>query len=183
MDKLTNGSLIEIGYTGTSLLFRPGVLSIRRKIEHDCGTSRAIGYFLEPIIALAPFAKSDLNLTLTGITNDDIDPSVDILRTVSLPLLKRFGVDDSVVLKVNARGAPPLGGGEVNFQCPVVKALTPLQWGDPGMVKRIRGTVYSTRMSPQTANRVVDKARGLLNTFIPDVYIYCDHYKGAESGK
>lgn len=69
------------------------------------------------------------------------------------------------------------------FKCPNVKQLTPIDWTSAGKIKRIRGIVYSTRMSPQTANRVVDSARGLLNHFIPDVYIYTDHYKGAESGK
>ena len=85
--------------------------------------------------------------------------------------------------QIVARGAPPQGGGEVLFRCANVKQLTPIDWLDQGKVKRIRGIVYSTRMSPQTANRVVDSARGLLNHFIPDVYIYTDHYKGAESGK
>lgn len=30
---------------------------------------------------------------------------------------------------------------------------------------------------------VVDGCRGVLNAFIPDVFIYTDHFKGAESGK
>lgn len=38
-------------------------------------------------------------------------------------------------------------------------------------------------MAPQTGNRVVDKAREVLNNFIPDVYIFTDHYTGQESGK
>jgi RNA 3'-terminal phosphate cyclase-like protein len=85
--------------------------------------------------------------------------------------------------QIAKRGAPPLGGGEVVFRCPNVKQMPPIDWTDMGKIKRIRGIVYSTRMSPQTANRVVESARGLLNHFIPDVYIYTDHYKGEESGK
>jgi len=38
-------------------------------------------------------------------------------------------------------------------------------------------------MSPATNPRVIDKARGVLNDFIPDVYIYNEHLKGAQSGK
>jgi RNA 3'-terminal phosphate cyclase-like protein len=45
-------------------------------ITHDCGTSRAIGYFLEPLLCLCPFAKVNSKITLNGITNDDIDVSV-----------------------------------------------------------------------------------------------------------
>ena len=46
------------------------------KIYHVCVTSRAIGYFLEPLVVLAPFGKQPFNLTLTGITNDNIEISV-----------------------------------------------------------------------------------------------------------
>jgi RNA 3'-terminal phosphate cyclase-like protein len=39
------------------------------------------------------------------------------------------------------------------------------------------------KLSPQVINRVIESARSLLNEFIPDVYIYTDAAKGAESGK
>lgn len=45
------------------------------------------------------------------------------------------------------------------------------------------GVAYSTRVSPQTSNRIVDASRGLFNKLLPDVYIYSDHYKGSESGQ
>jgi RNA 3'-terminal phosphate cyclase-like protein len=67
------------------------------------------GYFLEPVMMIAPFAKLPLHLVLTGITNDDLDPSVDILRTTTLPLLKRCGLEDNLELKVTTEhtGARP----------------------------------------------------------------------------
>lgn len=37
-------------------------------------------------------SKTPFNLTLSGITNDDVDMSVDALKAVTLPLLRRFGV-------------------------------------------------------------------------------------------
>ena len=70
----------------------------------------------------------------------------------------------------------------VMFTCPVVRQLHAIQLTDPGFVKRIRGTAFTTRVSPTTANRVVDAVRGLCNKFIPDVYVYTDHYKGKEAG-
>lgn len=60
-----------------------------------------------------------------GITNDDKDLSVDTLRTTTLPLLKHFGVPtEELELKVQKRGAPPLGGGEVLLKVPIIQALT-----------------------------------------------------------
>ncbi|CAG8596410.1 8311_t:CDS:2, partial [Acaulospora morrowiae] len=108
---------------------------------------------------------------------------VDSVRTVTLPQLRRFGIEDGLELKISKRGSAPLGGGEVNFKCPNVKALKPMQFTDEGRIKRIRGIACCTRVSPQNANRMVDSARSILNRYIPDVYIYTDVYKGEESGK
>lgn len=47
----------------------------------------------------------------------------------------------------------------------------------------ILGRRYSTRVSPQFANRMVEAARSVLNRYIPDIYLYTDVYKGEESGK
>ncbi|KAG1456134.1 hypothetical protein G6F56_006903 [Rhizopus delemar] len=182
LEKVTNGSVIEISYTGTSVLYRPGAVEGGR-IQHDCGTERSISYYLEPMVALAPFSKKPFVLTLEGVTTDHIDPSVDIIRTVILPQLKRYGVDQNLELKITKRGAAPLGGGEVVFTCVPVRQLKPVQFVDEGRIKRVRGIAYCTRVSPQTANRLVESARSLLNRYIPDIYIYTDVYKGAESGK
>jgi len=66
----------------------------------------------------------------------------------------------------------------VDFTCPIVKALKPIQLIADSKVKRIRGIAYSARVSPQFANRMVDSAKGILTKFSGDVYIYTDHYKG-----
>lgn len=62
--------------TGTVVTYHPGLLKGGRKLKHDCGTQRSIGYFLEFLVCLAPFCKRPVHITLTGITNKDEDPSV-----------------------------------------------------------------------------------------------------------
>lgn len=181
LEKATNGSHIVISHTGTSVLFRPGQIYGGR-IDMDCPTSRAIGYFLEALVALAPFGKEQMTATLRGITMDNTDLGVDTLRTATLVNYRNFGVDEGVELKIAKRGAPPRGGGEVRFICPAVRAVKPLDFVDQGKIRRIRGISYATRVAPQTANRMVESARGELNKYIPDIYIYTDVYKGAESG-
>ena len=106
---------------GTAAYLRPGTITNGRKLQFDCGSSRAIGYYLEFLLCLAPFGKAPLHIFLSGITNDNQDPSVDIIRTVGLPVLKRFGVEDGLELKVIRRGLRPNGGGEIMFQCPHVR--------------------------------------------------------------
>jgi RNA 3'-terminal phosphate cyclase-like protein len=64
-----------------------------------------------------------------------------------------------------------------------VKQLKPIVLVEQTKVKRIRGLAYSTKVSPQMSNRMVDTSRKILTKYIPDVYIYTDSYKGANSGK
>uniref|UniRef100_S4RL79 RNA terminal phosphate cyclase-like 1 n=1 Tax=Petromyzon marinus TaxID=7757 RepID=S4RL79_PETMA len=42
---------------------------------------------------------------------------------------------------------------------------------------------FGTRVSPQVSNRLVEAARGVLNRFLPDIYIHTDHRKGAQAGR
>ncbi|XP_050967032.1 RNA 3'-terminal phosphate cyclase-like protein [Labeo rohita] len=183
LDKVTNGTRIEINQTGTVLFYQPGLL-YGGSVEHECHVQRSIGYYLEGLLMLAPFMKAPLRAVLKGVTNDPTDPSVDLLKLTAIPLMKQFGIDgDSLEIKVVKRGMAPAGGGEVLFTCPVRRSMKPIQLTEPGKIKRIRGTAFSVRVSPQMANRIVDSARSILNKFIPDIYIYTDHMKGASSGK
>jgi len=138
---------------------------------------------LEPIIILAPFAKKPLQLTIRGITTDDSDLSADLIRTVTLPHLQLFGISDGLELRIKKRGSSPLGGGEVQFLCPILKQLKTLNFVEPGKIKRIRGIAHAVRVNPQFSNRMIEASRSILNRYIPDIYIYSDVYKGEESGK
>lgn len=77
----------------------------------------------------------------------------------------------------------PNGGGEIIFKCPIRKQLRPIQFTEPGMVKRIRGTSYALRVSPAISNRMVDTAKGVMLKFLPDVYINTDQCRGKQSGR
>ncbi|RMC19469.1 hypothetical protein DUI87_04081 [Hirundo rustica rustica] len=162
IDKVTNGSRIEINQTGTTLYYQPGLLC-GGSLEHDCCPSRGIGYYLEGLLCLAPFMKHPLKIVLRGVTNDQVDPSVDVLKATALPLLKKFGIDgESLEIKVMNCGYKSHSDGED---------------------REAQKCRYSVRVSPQMANRMVESARGILNKFLPDIYIYTDHMKGVSSGK
>ena len=86
LEKVVNGCEVVINETGTALRYKPGIIVGGEGLVHDCGTSRAVGYFVQPLLVLAPFAKRALRVTLKGVTNGSDDVSVDVLRTVTLPL-------------------------------------------------------------------------------------------------
>lgn len=181
MDKLTNGTKIEVSETGTALVYIPGLL-VGGQCEHDCSNERSIGYFLEGIIPLAPFCKKPLKVLLSGVTNDKYDITVDTIKFVTIALMKKFGIDEGLDLKINKRGALPDGGGEIFFTCPVRRKLRPIQFIDQGKLKRIRGTAYCMKVAPSFVNRMVESSRGVVNKVLSDVYIYTDHAKGTQSG-
>jgi RNA 3'-terminal phosphate cyclase-like protein len=175
------GTRIEINETGTTLRFKPGIL-IGGRISHDCGLSRSIGWFIEGILPLAPFCKTALEITFSGITNDDLDLSADVLANVTIPLLKNFGIYN-VVFKIKKRGMPPKGGGIIEFTVPPVRSsLNSVYIVDEGLIKRVRGVAFCTRISPTILTRVVDSCRKVLNDYLPDVHIHTDHYKGSRDG-
>lgn len=121
-DKVTNGTVIELNETGTSLYFQPGLL-YGGVIEHECSLQRGIGnyfyifvychlsnnfylgYYLEALYMLGLFCKQPLTATLRGVTCNSIDPSVDLMKTSMLQTLKKFILDDEGLdLKICKRG-------------------------------------------------------------------------------
>ena len=108
---------------------------------------------------------------------------VDLIHKCMLPLFKHFMITEKLDMKIVHRGAPPNGGGQVVFTCPIVRHLRAASLLSVGRVKRVRGLSYALRMSPAMANRIVDGARSVLDKFLKDVYIFTDHHKGASSGK
>ncbi|XP_061957777.1 probable RNA 3'-terminal phosphate cyclase-like protein isoform X2 [Populus nigra] len=183
LEKISDDCVVKINETGTKFQYKPGIVMGGRHLVHDCGVSRAIGYFLEPLVVLGLFSKKPLSIRLKGITNDSKDPCVDTFRSATLPLLKQFGVpSEGLELKIESRGAPPHGGGEVLLSVPVIQSLTAVTWIDEGMVKRIRGVTFSTRVSSQFENTMIHAARGIFNHLLPDVHIFTDHKAGQQAG-
>lgn len=182
IEQLTNGSLIEISYTGTTIIYKPGLL-IGGTHTHTCPLTRGIGYFIEPVLLLAPFGKKATNITFHGITSSSTDLGVDTIRTAVFPVLQRFGIERSE-LRIVKRGAPPLGGGEVHLSMPhLILHPTTLHATYTPEISKIRGIAYSTRVSPASVNRIVEAAREVLRPTQCETFIYTDVARGDESGK
>ncbi|XP_050520976.1 RNA 3'-terminal phosphate cyclase-like protein [Daktulosphaira vitifoliae] len=182
VDKITNGTSLEVNETGTDLYFQPGLL-IGGSISHECCKLRGIGYYLELIFMVTPYCKKGIHITLKGVTNNEKDPSVDAFKTCALPILQRILLlATDVTMDIKKRGMEPDGGGEIYFSCEPVKYTKPIQLTEFGKIKKIRGTFFSLRVSPTIANRMVEKAKANMLKFIPDVYFTVDHPKGKLCG-
>lgn len=182
IELITSGTRIQI--TQNKIHFKPGTI-IGGEFTHACHLDRSISYYLEVLLSLAPFCKKPLQATLTGVTNDQIEPHVDALKASAIPLLKRFIGDvegTKLDIKVQSRGFKPEGGGRILFTCPLVRQLHPVQLVEAGKVKRVRGIAVAARVSPQMGNRLIETSKGMLLQFSQDVYIFSDHNKGKSSG-
>ena len=184
LDKLTNGSVIEINATGTQLRFKPGML-LGGEVAHDCPASRNVGWFLEGILPIAPFGKEALELTLNGVTEGhvDRDPSCDYLKASIIPVMQKFGIEDDEgpppSIRITTRGTTTVG--RVAFYCPRIKEIKPVDFCDEGKIKRIRGTAVSTRLPPTTTARVAHACKGVLHRLLPDVWIHTDAVSSAKN--
>ncbi|KAF9675236.1 hypothetical protein SADUNF_Sadunf09G0011100 [Salix dunnii] len=143
---------------GIKFQYRPGIVMGGRHLVHDCGVNPAIGYFLKPLVVLGLFSKKPLSIRLKGITYDS-RVCVETFRSATLPLLKQFGVpSEGLELKIESRGVPPHGGREVLLSVPIIRSLTAVTRIDEGMVMRIRGVTFSTRVSSQFENTMIHAA-------------------------
>ncbi len=112
------------------MFYQPGTLTVSETVTHECNAQRAVGYYVEALLCVAPFMKTPLRALLTGVTNSQHDPSVsraqlaklwfrrkscarveplnvfvlqiDLIRMSTLPVLRRFlGTDEGLELKVS----------------------------------------------------------------------------------
>lgn len=194
LEAVTNGSQIEISYTGTTLVYRPGLITGSAPgsgasggvIKHElpAGCTRGVSYFLVPLCLLAPFSKAPMNVLFTGsgvITSATTsgDMSADSVRTAILPLYAQFGISNNIELRILRRSNPSAGGkggaGEVQLvfghQIRLPKTIHLL---NPGRIKRVRGVAYCTGVSASNNARMIEAARGVLNPVVSDTYIFSD---------
>jgi len=194
LESITNGSAIEFSYTGTTMVYKPGLLTgsingygadagvIRHELPEGC--RRGVSWFLLPLCLLAPFSKAQVNVIFTGpgvITSATAagDISVDTVRTAILPLYKQFGIVLNLELRIIRRSCPGSNGaggaGEVQLvfghQVRLPKTLHLL---NGGRIKRIRGVAYATGVAAANNARMIEAARGVLNAYVPDTYIFSD---------
>ncbi|KAH0544466.1 hypothetical protein FGG08_001363 [Glutinoglossum americanum] len=194
LEAITNGSTIEISYTGTTLLYRPGLIVgstagsgtsggvVRHELPSGC--TRGVSYFLIPLCLLAPFSKSPVNVLFTGpgvITSATStgDVSADSVRTAVLPLFEQFGISNNMELRILRRscGGPEGKGGAGEVQLVFghqVRLPKTIHFMNPGRIKRVRGVAYCTGVSSSNNVRMIEAAKGILNPLVNDIYIFSD---------
>lgn len=180
---VSNGAQVIISKDGSSVKFKPGLIinNDMRELSFDCGVSRAITYYLEYLPVIALFGKTNLDIQLNGITNDNVDSSVDSLIQALPVVFEKFNLTSKhVQMKVTKRGFRPNGQGQLILKVQKVNWLDNCHWINEGLVRRVRGTCYASKASVNVVGRIIASAREVLNDFLPDVWIYSEYSKGAK---
>ena len=197
LETLTNGTTIDISYSGTALVFQPGLvtgcipgqgtLGADDVLEHHipAGCRRGLSWYLMTVCLLAPFAKAHVNVRFSGegcitaaTAGEFGDMSVDSFRTGVLPLFSLFGIPlpriELRVLQRSCAGPKGKSGGgvvELRFAAQVRLPRTLHLNRAPGKIKRVRGVAYSTGVSASNNGRMIYAAREVLNELISDMHI------------
>ena len=195
LEAVTNGSDINISMTGTTLRYRPGLITgsapgsgaaggvLTHEVPAGCG--RGISYFLIPLCLLAPFSKAPINVLFKGpgvITSatPSGDMSTDSVRTGILPYYEQFGINrNSLELRTWTRSNPGPSGRDgagvvqliFGHQVRLPKTLHLL---NAGKIKKIEGIAYSIGVSASNNARMIDAAKGVLNPLRANCMIHSD---------
>jgi RNA 3'-phosphate cyclase len=113
------------------------------KIEAEIGTAGSIPMLLLTVFPICAFAEKTVHLHVTkGGTDVSHAPTVNYVRFVLLPTLKRMGID--AFLTVQRYGYYPKGMGEVTVNVEPCKSPKPFYAGNFGKIKAIRGVSVCT---------------------------------------
>ena len=154
------------------------------KVEAEIGTAGSIPMLLMTVLPVCVFAEDVVNLRVSkGGTDVSHSPTINYMRFVLLPILKRMGINAN--LTVHKYGYYPKGMGEVTLSVEPCKSLQPIRLEAFGKVKAIRGVSVCTFLSERkvaerqakTANEYL-KERG----YAADIQIINDRSNPLQKG-
>ncbi|MGQ3411137.1 RNA 3'-terminal phosphate cyclase [Natrinema sp. LN54] len=130
----------------------------------DIGTAGSATLLCNALLPLATILESPLSVTVTGGTDVAWSPPLDYLRYVTLPLLRRLGVE--AACEVDRRGFYPDGGGTATLRL-APSRLEPIDLTERGPLEGLR--LYTTE-SESLADRDVAhrQAEGALERLNPE---------------
>lgn len=140
--------------------FKPSEIQAR-KINVDVGTAGSITLVLQALMVPAVFAEDVVKVKITGGTDVKWSPPIDYLRSVTLPILQRFGYEGRIELE--ERGYYPKGGGKVTAEFNPSE-LTEINLTERGKILSAGGTSHAHKNleKARVARRQTRSARPLL---------------------
>ncbi len=141
--------------------FNPG--NIRSgAVKAEIGTAGSIPMLILTVLPICLYAKRNVSLKISkGGTDVRHAPTINYLRHILLPTLRKMGVEAS--LRIEAYGYYPKGMGEIHLQVNPSGRLKPLRLPEFGEIKEIHGLSVCTFLKERrVAERQAEAARKYL---------------------
>jgi RNA 3'-terminal phosphate cyclase (ATP) len=130
--------------------------------EAEIGTAGSISMLLMTVLPICLFAKETVQLRVSkGGTDVSNAPTINYMRNVFLPMLRRMGVNASIT--VHRYGYYPKGTGEVTLTVEPCKELQPICLESLGEITAIKGVSVCTFLAEKrVAERQAKAAKDYL---------------------
>jgi RNA 3'-phosphate cyclase len=111
--------------------------------EAEIGTAGSVSVLLMTVLPICVFAKDTVRLHVEkGGTDVSHSPTINYMRNVFLPFLKKMGLDASIT--VHKYGYYPKGMGEVTMTVKPSSALQPIRLENFGRLESVKGVSVCT---------------------------------------
>jgi len=154
------------------------------KVEAEIGTAGSIPMLLMTVLPICTFAEDPVHLHVSkGGTDVQHSPTINYMRCVFLPTLKRMGLN--IVLTVRKYGYYPKGMGEVTLVVEPFKSLQPLRLENFGKIRTIKGISVCTFLAERkVAERQAKAANDYLQKkgYTADIQILNDRSNPMQKG-
>ncbi|HSG81800.1 MAG TPA: RNA 3'-terminal phosphate cyclase [Gemmatimonadota bacterium] len=150
-----------VALRSTEITFDPGPVK-PGAFKFDVGTAGSATLVLQTVLLPCLLLPGEFQFEITGGTDVPWSPPADYLKSVTLEVLRSFGLGQVTVPR---RGYYPKGGGRLLARIVGGSGFgSSLALRDPGVVKQIRGVSHATEQlrERKVAERQADAAEHLL---------------------
>lgn len=156
--ELCNAKTKGVGIGSGDIEFIPGKIKTK-KLNIDIGTAGSITLVLQALMIPAVYTKEILEIKIRGGTDVKLSPSIDYLRFVTLPILKKLGY--TAEIELIRRGYYPAGGGLVIARIYPAEELKRINLPERGKILSIKGISHAHKdlQKAEVAERQAGSAR------------------------
>jgi len=159
--KICNAEMKGATLGSRELWFKPDSI-ISGEIRAEIGTAGSIPMLLLTIMPLCAYAKGTVSVQVVkGGTDVQHAPTINYLKHVLLPMLKRIGLKAS--LTIQKYGYYPKGMGEVLLEVQPCPNLTPIRLEGFGTIKELRGISVCTFLEDR---KVAERQAKAANSYL-----------------
>lgn len=134
----------------------------------DVGTAGSTTLVAGAAVLAAAAAEGEVEILVGGGTDVRWSPTYDYLENVTLPLLRKAGVDADA--RLVRRGHYPEGGGEIEVEVEGRDRM-PLKIQERGELVRVGGRTHVSNLPNHITGRMAESARGSLEDVVVPVEI------------